>query len=82
VAALPQLLLSLGKVYCQERIGSKTIKRHDSPKTPCQRIITSAHIPESIKQSLAKELETFNPFVLRENIEVKLKMIFTVLHLE
>jgi len=68
------------KLIAKERIGSKTIKRHDSPKTPCQRIIASTYIPESIKQSLAKELETLNPFVLRETMEEKLKKIFTVLH--
>jgi hypothetical protein len=69
------------KLIAKERIGSKTIKRHDRPKTPYQRIIASPHISESIKRSLTKELETLNPFVLRETMEAKLKTIFTVLHL-
>ena len=61
------------KLIAKERIGSKTIKRHDSPKTPYQRVIASPHISESIKRSLTKELETLNPFVLRETMEAKLK---------
>ncbi|MDI9557846.1 MAG: hypothetical protein WAZ30_03815 [Syntrophorhabdus sp.] len=69
------------KLIAKERIGSKTIKRHDSPKTPYQRVIASPHISESIKRSLTKELETLNPFVLRETMEAKLKKIFTALHL-
>jgi hypothetical protein len=69
------------KLIAKERVGSKTIKRHDSPKTPYQRIMASVHVSESIKQSLEKTLETLNPFVLRQAMEVKLKKIFTALHL-
>lgn len=69
------------KLISKERIGSKTIKRHDIPRTPYQRIMASPHIPEPIKQSLAKDLEILNPFVLREAMETKLKKIFSVLHL-
>lgn len=32
------------KFISKERIGSKTVKRHDSPKTPYQRIMESPHI--------------------------------------
>jgi hypothetical protein len=68
------------KLISKERIGSKTIKCHDIPRTPYQRIMASPHIPEPIKQSLAKDLEILNPFVLRETMETKLKKIFSVLH--
>jgi hypothetical protein len=69
------------KLIAKERIGSKTIKRHDIPKTPYQRIMLSNHVQESTKQSLTKTLETLNPFMLREAMEKKLKTIFTALHL-
>jgi hypothetical protein len=68
------------KLIAKERIGSKTIKRHDIPRTPYQRIMLSNHVQESTKQSLTKTLETLNPFVLRETMEKKLKTIFTALH--
>jgi hypothetical protein len=69
------------KLIAKERIGSKTIKRHDIPRTPYQRIMLSNHVQESTKQSLTKTLETLNPFMLRETMEKKLKTIFTALHL-
>jgi hypothetical protein len=69
------------KLIAKERIGSKTIKHHDIPRTPYQRIMLSNHISESIKQSLAKELETLNPFVLRQTMEAKLKKIFSIINI-
>jgi hypothetical protein len=64
------------KLIHKERIGSKTIKHHDNPKTPRQRILESPFIPQQIKTTLAKQLENLNPFVLRKAIEDKLKLIF------
>ena len=65
------------KLIAKERIGSKTLKRHDSPKTPYQRIMESRYIGETVKRVLTKQLKTLNPFVLREAMEAKLKEIFT-----
>jgi hypothetical protein len=69
------------KLIAKERVGSKTFKRHDIPRTPYQRIMVSTHVHESTKQSLTKTLESLNPFMLREAMEKKLKKIFTELHL-
>ncbi len=66
------------KLIAKERIGSKTIKRHDSPKTPYQRIMESVHIPDPVKVALTKELEGLNPFVLRKAMEAKLKRVFAL----
>ena len=66
------------KLIAKERIGSKTIKRHDLPKTPCQRIMESPHIHQSLKDSLSKQLETLNPFLLRKTMDKKLKTIFSI----
>ncbi len=63
------------KLLSKERIGSKTIKRHDRPKTPYQRIMESPHIPSNLKLDLSKQLEKLNPFVLREAMEKRLKKI-------
>jgi len=56
------------KLLSKERIGSKTIKRHDPPKTPYQRIMESTSIHLSVKTTLSRKLEELNPFVLREAI--------------
>ena len=66
------------KLIAKERIGSKTIKRHDFPKTPYQRIMESPHIYESVKTSLSKQLEACNPFLLRKIMDQKLKTIFSI----
>ena len=63
------------KLVSKERIGSKTIKRHDSPKTPFQRIMDSPHINASVKLSLSLQLQALNPFSLRKAMETKLKII-------
>ena len=64
------------KLIAKETIGSKTIKHHDNPQTPYQRILKSPHVHPSVKHSLTKQLETINPFVLRKTMEKKLKTIF------
>jgi hypothetical protein len=63
------------KLLSKERVGSKTLKHHDLPKTPYQRILESPHIPPNTKQNLSKLLENLNPFVLRKAMEKKLKNI-------
>jgi hypothetical protein len=64
------------KLIQKRRIGSKTIKLHDSPKTPYQRLIDSPHTPQKTKNDLSSQLHTLNPFRLRNAIETKLKKIF------
>ena len=64
------------KLIAKERVGSKTLKRHDSPKTPYQRIMESPHISEPSKEALTEQLKTLNPFTLRQAMESKLKEIF------
>ena len=63
------------KLLSKERVGSKTIKYHDPPKTPYQRVIDSPHVSPDIKHDLSRLLESLNPFMLRETIEKKLKKI-------
>lgn len=64
------------KLLQKERIGSKTLKHHDSPKTPYQRILESPHISPQVKQTLSKQLASLNPFMLRKSMDEKLKKIF------
>ncbi len=39
--------------------------------------MASPDISDSIKQSLFKQLEKYNPFLLRKGMEKKLKIIFS-----
>ena len=63
------------KLIEKERIGSTTIKKHDSPKTPYQRILESKYIDKELKLSLTKQLELLNPFELNNVLQMKLKKI-------
>ena len=47
------------KLIAKERIGSKTIKRHDPPQTPYQRILESPHTSQAIECMLTLESATF-----------------------
>lgn len=67
------------KLIEKNRIGSKTIKVHDKPKTPFQRILESKHIPQPTKDVLIKQEESLNPFLLRRTIDSKLKRFFHTL---
>jgi hypothetical protein len=64
------------KLIEKKQIGSKTIKRHDSPKTPYQRLLESPYIDPATKQSLQEQCRSLNPFHLRKEIEKKIKKIF------
>ena len=64
------------KLIEKERAGSKTLKHHDPPKAPYQRILQSPHISDQVKQTLSKQLASLNPFVLRKIMDEKLKKIF------
>ena len=64
------------KLLAKERIGSKTYKRYDAPKTPYQRTLQSPLVPMQTKQNLTKQLESLNPFMLRKAMEEKFKKIF------
>jgi hypothetical protein len=66
------------KLIAKKRIGSQTIKQHDLPKTPYQRIIDSPHIQEAVKLSLSKLLEKLNPFLLIKIMDKKQKKIFSI----
>ena len=46
-----------------------------TPKTPYQRTLQSPHVLLSVKNSLSKQLEQLNPFVLRKAMENKLNRI-------
>jgi hypothetical protein len=66
------------KLLDKQRIGSKTIKRYDPPKTPYQRVLESPHIPQKTKDAMTKYLESLNPFLLRKAIEEMLKRVFSL----
>jgi len=63
------------KLQGKERVGSKTIKKHDAPQTPVQRLLTSEQTPPRVKRQLQQQLTTLNPFFLQHQISMKIKKI-------
>ena len=64
----------------REKKDGKTRRVYEStPKTPYQRLLESAAIPEATKVKLRTEHAKLDPFVLKKKIEIKLKKFFTVL---
>lgn len=57
------------KLLDKTRNGSKTIKRYDKAKTPCQRLIDSQYIKPAIKKKLAASFEDLDPMSLLNQIK-------------
>jgi hypothetical protein len=60
------------------RIGSRIIKKHDSPKTPLQRMLESKIISKGTKKKLANQFKLYNPYSLKKEINNKIKNIITI----
>jgi len=58
------------------RINSKYHKKYDLPQTPYDRVLASEHVPASAKELLRVAHQALNPFILKKNIERKLRLIF------
>lgn len=70
------------KLISKHREGSKIIKKHDKPKTPYQRVMSSKHIDKSMKIKLAVVHKQLDPFELQKIIQEKLSMINKLVNLD
>lgn len=64
------------KLLEKTKVNSKYIKKYDKPTTPYQRLLDSIHIAGSEKEKLREVHSTLNPFVLKKEIEKKLRRFF------
>ena len=64
------------KLLEKKRINSKYFKKYDAPRTPYDRVMASKHVSDEEKQRLQIVHKTLNPFILKNNIEKKLRVIF------
>jgi hypothetical protein len=68
------------KLLKREKKGGRTKRIYEKePQTPYERLLASADISEEQKSKLRTDHATLNPFVLKKNIELKLKKFFTAL---
>lgn len=61
------------KLESKTRVGGKLIKIYDDPKTPYQRLIDSKKLTEEQQKALEDRFKNLNPFVLKKELEEKLK---------
>jgi hypothetical protein len=76
VSQLYNFFLPSFKLLEKTRIHSKLIKKHSVPTTPYERLLKSNAVSEEAKLSLMALYHTLNPFLLKQEIEKKLKRIF------
>jgi hypothetical protein len=57
------------KLISKERIGSRVSKRHDSPKTPYQRLLESPFVEEEQKEKLRAMFKELNVVKLKKEME-------------
>lgn len=67
------------KLKKKERIGSKVVKVHDSPKTPMQRVMESEKVPPRTKKILQAKYREYNPFELQNIIHSKILEILNLI---
>ena len=68
--------LPLVKLQEKERVGSRIIKRHDKPMTPCDRLLASPNVSPEKKRWLKDQRKSLNPFLLHQRVRQKIRRIF------
>lgn len=62
------------KLIDKQRINARYVKRYDQPQTPYQRVMACEQVAPEVKSSLKALHDSFNPFILKQQIEVKLRV--------
>jgi hypothetical protein len=57
------------------RVGSRIVRKYDTPLTPYERVLASPHIPDEKKQLLQQIEKTLNPFRLKDEIEKSMNLV-------
>ena len=67
------------KLVSKTRVGARIVKKYDLPKTPYDRLLLSKHLSDAQKENLKKMKKNLNPFLLKTEMEAKLKTFFELL---
>jgi hypothetical protein len=65
---LLNFFMSAQKLKSKTRSGSKKIKAYDEPRSPLQRLIECAELPQKRKDSLVAHGALYNPAELQQNV--------------
>lgn len=64
------------KLKSKERVGAKIVKKYDEPQTPYQRLLASQDLSQGHKDQLKQRMGGLNPFHLKKQLDIKLKIFF------
>jgi len=56
------------KLIGKSRRGARVYRRHDTPRTPCQRLMERADVPASTKEQLQRTFDSLNPAALKREL--------------
>lgn len=62
----------------KKRVGSRYVRKYDTPQTPHARALADARISEAVKDDLQRQYAILNPAILRKEIDRLVERIFTV----
>ena len=66
------------KLIEKQRVGSKVLKKYDTPASPCDRLLACAKVSKETKAHLRTTRAALDPMDLAADIEAGLEKIFTV----
>lgn len=72
---LHNYFLPSSKLEQKSREGAKVKRTHDTPMTPCERLLASQEISNEAKKQLRAKRATLNPFHLHRQVENALRAI-------
>jgi len=75
---LQNFFLPTMKLVSKTREGSRILRRHTRPMTPCQRLLACRQVSKEAKDRLRRKLQSLDPFDLAERVEDHLKAIFRI----
>lgn len=75
---LHNFFLPCAKLEAKSRHGAKVKRKHDKPKTPCDRLLESQYVTSKAKADLRARRAALDPFELHDRLEEGLRR---VLHL-
>ena len=70
------------KLLSKERVGSRIIKKYETPKTPYERLMESQALSDDQKNQLRCQYEALDPFEPKNQIQEKLKLLMTEIRSE
>ena len=65
------------KLKEKSRNGSRYVRKYHDPKTPYERVMDHPAVSDEIKTALREQHAELNPFILKAQIERKLRVIFS-----